>query len=352
MLKKRVVRRVVRMATGALILHAVLIAVATAQAQARPPEGAAADAPQLQWRAPPGCPEREVVLAQVEVLVARDDVSWARFAQISGAIEHTAGRWSLALEFGDSGGVRRRVMYGADCKELGDAAAVAIVLALRSSEQEAADWPAGITRDQGQTASAARAEPAEGMSSGASEVHTEAERNAGSPREVSELGLTTAIELEGLLDPYTLGSAALGGALGAKLRFGRYALGLYVLGLPAVALRLSASESLSIGLWSGGLRACREWGRGVDTCALLELGELRSEGVGLSEAAEARNLWAAPGASLGFSATPFKGFGITTRVAALHPLVRGSFRVDESEIVHRIPLLGFRAALGIDVPLQ
>ncbi len=292
-----------------------------------------------------------MVVAQVEALVARENVSWSRFERIIGTIEHTGGRWSLALEFGDSGGVRRRVMYGADCKELGDAAAVAIVLALRSGRDEADDGYGGVASNDEQGVSALT-EPLDAVSSGASEVSAEPEPSAASELELSGLGVTTALELEGLLDPYTLGSAALGAALGAKLRFGRFALGLYVLGLPSVALRLSVSESLEIGLWSGGLRACREWGRGIDTCALVELGELRSEGVGLREAAEKRNLWAAPGVSLGFSAAPFDGFGITTRVGALHPLVRGSFRVDDSEIVHRIPLFGFRAAVGIDVPLR
>src|SRR5688572_30599443 len=117
MLQKRVDRRVDRMAAGALILHALLFAVATAQAQAKPPEGTAEGAVRLQWQAPPHCPERDVVLAQVETLVAQDDVSWSRFERIIGALERTGGRWSLALEFAGSGGVRRRVMYGADCKE-------------------------------------------------------------------------------------------------------------------------------------------------------------------------------------------------------------------------------------------
>ncbi|HTV20052.1 MAG TPA: hypothetical protein VMG12_15315, partial [Polyangiaceae bacterium] len=157
--------------------------------------------------------------------------------------------------------------------------------------------------------------------------------------------------VEAVLDPATLGSAALGGSLALELRRGRLAGGLYAALLPSVSTSLGVDQSIEIGLWTSGARGCWRWGEAFDTCALFELGQVSASGVGLERSSEGRDLWAAPGLGLGWSATPFAGIAITTRLSAFHPLVRGRFRVDESEVVHRIPFVGFRAAVGVELPL-
>jgi hypothetical protein len=153
------------------------------------------------------------------------------------------------------------------------------------------------------------------------------------------------------LDPASLGAAALGAAVGLELRSEAWAASLYAAGFPPVTSRLGAAQAVEIGLWTAGVRGCHRWRQGLDACVLAELGQLTARGVGLDQAREGSDPWAAPGLSVGLRSTPFDGFGVTTRLSVLCPLIRGQFRVDESDVVHRIPFVGFRAALGIDVPL-
>lgn len=312
------------------------------------------DGPRLEWRAPGACPTRDVVLSQVASLAAEDDVSWTRFQRLRATLEPEGAGWRLDLEFEGQGGVRRRVMRGGGCAELAEAAAVAIVLAHRSGEGTTAEWDIAATR-------AADLEGEPPVTTLAPEAHSP---SLELPRAADDVGggtspghaggatgVTVSAGAEAVLDPATLGSAAFGAAAGLALRSGALSARLYAAGFPAVQTRLGTGQAISVGLWTGGLTGCHGWGRGLDTCALLELGQVSASGVGLTQAREGRDLWAAPGLSLGFTSAPFDGFGITTRLSAFHPLIRGRFRVDDGDVVHRIPFVGFRAAVGIDIPL-
>jgi hypothetical protein len=298
------------------------------------------DGPRLEWRAPGACPTRDVVLSQVASLAAEADVSWTRFQMLRATLEPEGAGWRLDLEFEGQGGVRRRVMRAGDCADLAEAAAVAIVLAHRNGEGTTEEWDVASLASEAHPPSSELPRAADGVGGGTSPGHAGA-----------TTGVTLSAGAEAVLDPASLGSAAFGAAAGVALRSGALSARLYAAGFPAVHTRLGTGQAISVGLWTGGLTGCHGWGRGLDTCALLELGQVSSSGVGLTQAREGRDLWAAPGLSLGFTSAPFDGFGITTRLSAFHPLIRGRFRVDEGEVVHRIPLVGFRAAVGIDIPL-
>ncbi len=300
-------------------------------------ESAASDEPRLEWMAPAGCSSRAEVLDQVAALAAQDEVLWSRFEVIRARVTFEGSRWKLALEFEGQGDVRRRALVGGSCSELAQAAAVAIVLAHRRGKDE----DAGVTQ----------ALPEAVVSAPANETDMTGGGRSAALSDASDARLGLSVDLEAAIDPATLGSAALGGAVGIELRLGSLGAALYAAGFPAVAVELGNEQAVEVGLWTSGLRACQRWGRGLDTCALMELGRVSAEGVGLIDASEGGDLWAAPGLSLALTSTPFDGFGIITRLSAVHPLVRGRFRVDESNIVHRIPVVGFRASLGVDVPL-
>jgi hypothetical protein len=311
------------------------------------------DGPRLEWRAPGACPTRDVVLSHVASLAAKDDVSWTRFQRLRATLEPEGAGWRLDLEFEGQGEVRRRVMRGGGCVELAEAAAVAIVLAHRTAEGATEEWDIAAPR-------ATDLEGQPPVTSLASEAHSpssepRAADDVGGGTSPGHVGGATGVTLsagaEAVLDPATLGSAAFGAAAGLTLRSGASSARLYAAGFPAVHTRLGTGQAISVGLWTGGLTGCHGWGRGLDTCALLELGQVSASGVGLTQAREGRDLWAAPGLSLAFTAAPFDGLGITTRLSAFHPLIRGRFRVDEGDVVHRIPFVGFRAAVGIDIPL-
>jgi hypothetical protein len=340
----------------------VALALAAAPARAQRPTIAQASSPtpgpRLEWLVPAACPTRNEVLALVATLGQADRLRWDRFDVIRAAIEHRESGWSLTLEFVATGGVHRRTLQSARCAELAEAAAVAIVLAHQSGEEATTDWessaPPEVAAEVGASEATSRADVAPGAAAGAERAV------AGSNGETGDQGhadgrdafhdLTLAVSAAAALDPTTLGSAAFGAVAGAELSLGSFAAALYGAGFPSATTRLGPEQSIELALWTVGLRGCYRWGRGLDTCALMELGQVTGEGIGLEQAGRSQNLWAAPGLSVGFTSTPFDGLGIATRLSAFHPLVRGRYRVDESDVVHRVPALGLRATVGIELP--
>lgn len=345
---------------GLLSLGAVAIARGETPGRAAPASvqtpfepGAPGAGPQLEWRAPSSCPQRDVVLSNVGVLAATGDVSWVRFQLIRGLVEPAGDGWRLTLEFVGTESARKRVLQSGGCSELAEAAAVAIVLAHRTGEGANVEWDAArppATESEAQragtvTMSAGSNAPPPGDPDGVVGVRQSELAGDEAPRTSLSAGA------EATLDPTMLGAAAFGASAGLELRSGAWSASLYGAGFPPVTSRLGAAQGVEIGLWTAGARGCHGWRQGLDACVLAELGQVTARGVELDQAREGRDAWLAPGLSLGLRSTPFDGFGVTTRISVLCPLIRGRFRVDESEVVHRIPFLGFRAALGIDVPL-
>jgi hypothetical protein len=314
--------------------------------------------PRLEWLAPADCPTRGEVLAQVATLGKTDRLRWDRFDVIRAAIERRGPGWSLALEFVAAGGVRRRDLQSARCTDLAEAAAVAIVLAHQSGGDEAAtDGESSAPPEVTTAPPAGSLEPSPGAGA-APAARAGAERDPASSNESARddgrdalPDLTLAVGAAAALDPTTLGSAAFGAVAGVEVGLGSIAAALYGAGFPSATTRVGPAESIELALWTAGLRGCYRWGRGLDTCAVMELGQVTGEGIGLDRPGRSRDRWAAPGLSIGFTSTPFDGFGITTRLSAFHPLVRGRYRIDESDVVHRVPAVSVRASLGIELPL-
>lgn len=340
-----------RIKTGLLLAFGVCLAAApparaqsAGAAEALPVE-LASNAPPLEWEAPAECPGREDVLSRVAALEQKDDVRWDRFEQIRARVSRDGGRWSLQMEFIAASGSGRREMHSGRCDELAEVAAVAIVLAHRSDAAAAGGWdaPPPSTADTPPGAPG----PAPAVESAAQDV---ASAEPAAPAAETE-PVSLSIGAEALLDPSTLGSVAFGAGGGLELRVGTLSGGLYGAVFPAVQTALGAGQAVALDLWTGGARGCLRWGRSLDTCAHFELGQLSAEGVGLVQASQSRELWAAPGLSAALTSSPFDGFGVTTRVSLYHPLVRGRYRVDESDVVHRIPAIVFRIALGVAIPL-
>jgi hypothetical protein len=316
-------------------------------AQTKAADDKAADGAALDWRAPAACPTRADVLWHVTNLAESEALRWKRFERIRATIERQASGWVLALEFVASGGIRRRTMSSAHCADLAEAAAVVIVLALRSDAAASDDWKAL----NASTVSSSASTPELGPSPTAPKPpELELREPAAADATGERVPLTLAAEAEAAIDPNTLGATAFGAAAGVSLGLGRFSTTVYGAAFPSATTELGAAQSVALALWAGGLRGCYRWGRGLDACAMMELGQVSAEGVGLARASEVRDLWATPGLSVAFSAAPFDGWGITTRLSAFHPLVRGRYRVDEGETVHRLPAVGMRAALGIHVP--
>jgi hypothetical protein len=328
---------------AAELTRASALCLALATPAARAQSGAAsALAPPLAWQAPADCPGREDVLSQVAALAQDDSTRWDRFASIRGEVARDGGRWLLRLEFVSSRGSSRREMSSGRCAELAEAAALAIVLAHRSDAAADIDW---------NEAPAAAPAPQTPASTGASDAAPDTARTEPASTQSAGTPASLAVAAEVLLDPSTLGALAFGAAVGVELRRDAFSGGVYGAAFPHAETALGAGQAIELALWTGGARGCLRWGRSLDTCAHFELGRISAQGVGLVASAQVHDLWAAPGLSAAFMSSPFDGFGVTTRLSLYYPLVRGRFRVDESEVVHRIPVLAFRVALGVAIPL-
>jgi len=334
-----------RLATVMLCVTGILAAssgAALAEESTPEPNAAPRTEPALEWQAPPGCPEREQVLALVAALAHDDAVQWQRFDAVRGRVSPRSGMWLLDLDFVRPSGVSRRRVESGRCADLAQAAAVAIVLAHRADEASGASWtetepmPGGFP-PSGPPASAP-VEPAEPIA--ALEPN---ERASGEP-------LALALGARGVLDPTTLGEAALGVALGLDVELGPWSLGVSGVLFPAVETSVAPGQAIALGLTAAGARGCRRWVPGLRTCIGMELGQLRAASVALEQPSSARDPWLTPSASLELWSQPLAALAITADAALLAPLVRGEYRVDERE-VHRVPALAVRAGLGLRVQL-
>ena len=159
-----------------------------------------------------------------------------------------------------------------------------------------------------------------------------------------------ALGARGVLDPTSLGAAALGAALGGDVRLGPWSAGVYGVWLPAVETSVAPGQAIRLGLGAAGAQGCRRWVSGLRTCLGIELGQVRASSRGLDQPSSARDLWVTPNAGLELSSQLFAAIAITADAALLVPLIRGEYRVDAAE-VHRVPALAFRAGLGIRVQI-
>lgn len=97
----------------------------------------------LSWQAPPACPDARAVEAQVTSLLAAPAGGEASLRSIraDGLVTERAGRFRLELELRDGALVDRRQFEGATCEEVAGAAAVAVALLMRPSEEARAAQP-------------------------------------------------------------------------------------------------------------------------------------------------------------------------------------------------------------------
>ncbi|MBI5545895.1 MAG: hypothetical protein HY901_18555 [Deltaproteobacteria bacterium] len=99
-----------------------------------PSSGALAQAParfSLEWVAPAGCPDREAVLAEAELLLTSTVEGHPRLPLVAqGSVERENGLWQLELAIGADPGSGRRVLRDESCLRLAQAAALSLALAL------------------------------------------------------------------------------------------------------------------------------------------------------------------------------------------------------------------------------
>jgi hypothetical protein len=302
------------------------------------------DAAIFEWSAPVGCPQRADLLTSLAAVAQVDAGSWRRFDAIRCHVTGSDAKWALAIEFVVDGQRGLRRFRSRRCEDLGQAAVVALALALEPS------W-------EGSPESASAGWDAEAAAPGSVEASHAIldEPLPAAEEQPAPSGARTQVEagLEGILDPTVLGASSFGVSLFAQARRGALAAGIYGTWLPARPLdvRSDSDQYVELGLLLGGVRGCRYLGASLGLCAVFELGELAANGAGLRTSLSASDWWLAPGLDLALASRLFASWQVDSRVSVLLPLVRTEYLVDGRERVHEVPAVILRLALGLSVPV-
>jgi hypothetical protein len=102
----------------------------------------------LQWQAPPGCPQGSDVQSRVEALVGAEKTARSPVEAEGNITQTDDGRFQLKLVIRSGGLVGERALESTSCEDLAGAAAVTLGLAMRSNEQQFED-AAGATEPIG-----------------------------------------------------------------------------------------------------------------------------------------------------------------------------------------------------------
>jgi hypothetical protein len=225
------------------------------------------------------------------------------------------------------------VFHAGNCGELGEAAAVAIALALGGADAASASSASGGTES-------VPAPPA-----------ADAAQDAASEPLASELRSVGAVaRAEALVDTGSLGGVALGAAAEVGVRWRSLGVRAYGLGLPSRQVRLASSQFVELSLWAAGLRGCYRATDGlplIDVCGGAEVGAFGAAGRGLVDARERRDAWGATTWSTWFGIDLAEHLQAGARLEAVVPLSRERYFVNRNELVHEMSAPSLRLALSL-----
>jgi hypothetical protein len=304
------------------------------------------------WSAPEGCPAAVSVDARARSLAGVDAATWASAGRVLGHISAEAGGWVLSLQIerapgselalapaasagssATSSGAPARVFHARDCGELGEAAAVAIALAL------------------GGAAAAPPARADDGIESAPPPPPAGATQDTAGPSLASELhSIGAEARAEALVDTGSLGGLAFGASAEVGMRWRALGLRAYGVGLPSRQVRLASSQYVELSLWAAGLRACYRAADGlplVDVCGGAEVGAFGAAGRGLVDARERRDAWGATTWGAWFGIDLAEHLQAGARLEAVVPLSRERYFVNRTELVHEMSGAGVRLALSL-----
>jgi hypothetical protein len=314
-----------------------------------------ARAAELAAQGPVECPDAAELTFRVERAIGMPIARTPplRFSVVFEAAGSYTAR--LAVERRDPPARSARVLGARACKELGDAVAVAIALALGSEQRlgSVAAEPAPL--EAARVDGAAPERPTSGIADAAD--------GAAAPEADSAPTFVPALAVTLVGDAGSLPGVGLGVGLGAELRGPRVALlaGATVLFDRHVALPAASGPEpgADMRLMLGSLSACTvPFGTSSSNpaawlCAGWELGRLEAIGTGIREPRRAGALWSAPRVDVGLSVNagtaPVRLF---TQLTAAAPLNRDDFYLRDWGTVHRPPVVTGRLALGIDVTFK
>lgn len=306
---------------------------------------------ELEWSAPPGCPDASVVMARIRSL-AGGTLRTKERLRATGHIERRGERFRLTLSVRDEGVAGERTVDSDSCADLAGAAAVALGLLLENKrqEEEAQAGPDKTSGSPGKTPTPPSGpQPAKPSSEPSPDDGSTASEDGGGERAFRVLAQLPLATLD--LGPLPATSYGLGVGLGVKVEALRVvAVGRYFATVSVVAPDYAAVgadiDRLSAELWGG-----YGWRAGLfelTPCITGALEHYTARGVGTFVAPyAARTLAFALGGGVMADVHVADWLSITGTTAVRAETSRPRFVVDEFGEVRRAGPVQASFALGL-----
>ncbi|MFO0615686.1 MAG: hypothetical protein U0414_24035 [Polyangiaceae bacterium] len=290
---------------------------------------------ELLWYAPPGCPDQGSVLADIARLSTRTGVG-ADATTISGVVLESDRGWAVELSMARGAApARHRHVEGSSCREVSDAAAVIVALALDTAAAEADEPPPPPTKPKTSTPEAPRTSPPTAPTP---------------PAPAPSLPIGWRLVAFGGVDFAALPTPSPGGGVSGGITFGRNRVTLRASAwAPRPAYLASSASGADVGLYVGAAQYCRVLVLGVvglSACGAIEAGALVAESFGLRQDGAGTSAWFAPELSLSTEIHAAKHFTAALDVSGLVPTIRDNFTVD-ADVVYRTSVIDGRVTLSI-----
>jgi hypothetical protein len=327
----------------------------------------------LQWAAPPGCPDRGVVEAEIARLLQQSKAGVKSPLDVLGVIAPVEAGFRLHLELSRDGTTSAREVRGATCEALADTAALVVALAVdpealsRSSSPLPAPPPAGPTPAAPATkrpaVPPAKKPPPAARVGGPAPViaRTGPQPRPEQPAPAPDPDFRRWRASAGLVgDLGTMQDLAAAVEVGAGVVLGPVRLdAAFAFWLPQSAeAQDDARYGGTLGLEAGALTACallpplaRAVGPRFEIglpCVAFELGRMHADSENVSKPGSGADLWAAVrgGAAAAWAMQPW--LRLRMRLETVVPVVGPKFVLGGVGAVHEPGVAG-RATLGIDV---
>jgi hypothetical protein len=319
----------------------------------------------LHWDAPAQCPDSDYVSAQVETLLAGTPSTLVRVTARATAQQRNDGIWTVTLTTDRDGTVGERSIEADSCRSLADATALIVALTIDPAHVAAARTARSSTIP---VASAPPPEPAP-PSAGtlplpasptlppsaltarpiAPAPEVEPSTGNGLRRRPPRFALFLAIAG----DVGTLPHPAYGLSLSGSLLLGRFRAEIYGAYWPNQMAHgppgTPPGEGGNIELFSGGLRACLAplmKRLELSSCAGLEAGALRGEGVNLLPSITRTGPWLALTLDVRAVVRLTNNWGIVLDVGAAIPFGRPEFTFGNGSIIAEAEIVEGRVSVG------
>lgn len=301
-----------------------------------------AEAAEVRWLGSEECRRELEVVEQLEAMTQApiSSVQVADFELEPRKLDNGGFELTLVSINRTSGAREQRVLQGASCAEVTDAAAVAIALTIGAPPR-----PSQPTTSE--------APPPAPPSKPRFQAPDPPRPDALAPRR-SVAATHWAVGLSATFDSAVLPHPVPGGALQVALGW-RALRGELEVGAFAPSSRLDADErGGTFQLMYLAPRACAAASLGKPVAALClayELGRLSAEGQGVQRPYARAVFWHAVRPELGLAWPLGRKLWLAARAGGAVALARDSFVLDAPEIVHRPAWLSLRAALGVELEL-